>query len=402
LLVPIAIIGLAIATTSYIFPKPGVSPTPVVVAADSMGIAEKDGFTLSLDSLTSSGHIEYFQYLPSVTGHRKLSFLNPDIDAIYIYDLDSFHLEKLIRLTDYNFSHRRKIQGYYFINSDSLLVYSYADSRLTMLSLKKGILLTRTIADPLADPFTLVYPYVSGRTPIIMDSARNTVYFTGFSSDEGGTREEDKHRNVVASCNLSTGAVEYLCPYPEFYWGKNWGGAGGFRQSYMTFDPKRNRLVVSFMADHRLYSSDVVHTRFIPFYGGSRYFTDIHSMKYSPNVFDFLPNPSIYRYYLENPSYTLVKFDPYHDLYFRIAELPFTKGDPKGMYDKTGEILRKRKSMILLDTQLRKTGETPLSRGLDLEALFLTEEGVYIRDRSVKSDDQLVFKLITFQKKKSL
>ncbi len=357
-------------------------------------LIKSDEISFDLDSLTAPENIGYYQYYNDKRHSSFLAFMNSDMDAIYCYDPHTFQKINIISLQEYGFEHNDKIQGFYFINTDSVFVYSYRNANLTLISISRGRLLSKNIMDVINLDRTGVYPYVSTRSPLLYDSKSAKIYMSGFYADEGGTIEVDRERRNIAAFDLKEGTVEYSVKYPSFYWGVNWGGGGGFRQSL--FEIARNKIVISFMADHNLTLIDPVTNSEKIFYAGSKYFDLIGSMNYPSNLLSFLNEYKVYDYYCSQGSYAGVKYDSYNHVYYRIAELPMTKVDWS-----TGKTPQKRKSIIIIDSNLVKRGEVLMPLGkYDMNSMYISEDGLIVRNNSDANSNKLAFTIFKLIKKK--
>lgn len=337
--------------------------------------------SFKMDSLTEPSNIRYLEtYSDSLDNREYLTFLNPDINTIYIYDLMTTELKRKINLSIYGFNMASKIQGYHMLNKDSLLVYSYKDAKLSLLSLKSGVVLSKTIGNKFGSNIETVHPFVSTRTPLLFAENKN-VYLSGFSTDEGGAGKEDKNRNTVALFSLSSGDLNYGVHYPKQYWGVNWGGGGGLRQVFT--DLMHDKLLVSFMADHNVYLFSKDLTSVDTVYFGSQNIKEIFSMNYSTLYFEFIPFYKVYDYYLTTPNYSIIKYDKYRGLLYRIAEHP--------ELFKVDGILKKKKSVMVMNNNFKLLGEWQLPNlKYDINEMLVTKDALLLRKKG-DSDEVLSF-----------
>lgn len=344
-----------------------------------------------LDSITIPESVNYVQLVVAKNGRKKITFLNTEADVIYVYDWNSGELENRVSLDRYGFTHEQKIQGYYFINEDSVLLFSYQYSKLSLVSLQNGLIYAQSLGDQVFASLETVFPYVSGRTPMVYDEKDRTVYLTGFMSDEGGNAEFDKERKVLSKVCLRNAKKNSFLAYPKFYWGINWGGGGGMRQVFFDFNADERMLVISFMASNYLTLVDE-NGGFIKDVKASSDLVDtISSLPYSAAYFDFIDMWDIYNYYLTSACYTIVKYDPLRHVYYRIAELPMDK-------DKYyREIKSKRKVVIIMDKDFFKISECLLPDDSDINLSFISDDGVYIK-RAGSNENELVFDMFEFTK----
>ena len=341
--------------------------------------------SFDMDSVTDPNSLDYFQLYQDKTV-TSLTFLNPATDNIYFYSLPSGTFGKKLPLQEFDIAHSEKIQGYYLLNQDSLLVYAYENAKLYLLHTSKGKLLSQTIGFDSQTGFQNVYPFVSGRSPVYFNQSSGKIYFSGFYSDEGGGYELDKQKNVLAVYQLQNATIDYRIHYPAFYWGHNWGGAGGYRQAYIVPNEKKGIVAASFMASHNLCVYDEATGKMSYPFAGSRYIDKIQSMPYSSNYYDFLNIWDIYNYYLTNPSYSSIHYDRYRDLYYRIAELPLSSKT----YYKTKQ--QKPKTLIILNNQFSIQDEIKLPDGTAADGMLIAQEGIYFKKQD-GNENKLSFEL---------
>jgi hypothetical protein len=358
-------------------------------SSDSVTFKTGEVLSFLLDSITSPASITYCQYFIPHGKKPQLTFLNGETRTIYYYDFATQKNVKRITLTDYDYNYTDKIQGYHLINEDSLFVYNYLNASLSCLSLTHGKRLKKSLYD-VSRPFqTRVFPFCTTAAPLVYDKAEQKIVMTGVRADEGGTFSMDKQRNVVSIFNQASGALEYTLPYPEHYWGKNWGGAGGFRPVFSSYNAREHLMIVSFMADHYLTLFDVRDHTQRRVYAGSKYIGDIASMSYSPYYYELTDKNAILEYYCKSPSYTTVIFDSYRQLYYRIAELPLENFELT-----SAKKTNRPESLIVLNQRFEKIGEFRLPVGvLDTESFIVTEKGLYFKMLENMEPDWLRFQL---------
>lgn len=359
--------------------------------SDNIGILKqstKEVFRFKMDSLTEARNIEYMQLFNSSEGNEFLTFINTSTNILYYYELKNKQIAKTLDLKTFGFDLDNPIQGYNILNKDSIVFYTYSDSKLTLLDLRKGKLLTKTINQRSTEQIQNVHPFVSTRTPILYSKSEKKLYFTGYFSQEGGPASRDGRRNVVAAFSLLDGTITHAVHYPKYYWGINWGGASGLRQAF--YDLQDDEIVMSFMAAHDviLYDTSLVKSK--KRYMGNSKIKQIESMSYSNNIHDFLGSYTLYNYYLSTGSYTSIKYDPFRKLWYRIAEYP--------ELFKKGRLMHKKKSITISDKDFNVIGESDISETkFDLSQMIVSKDGLMIKSLET-SQNELVMECITFQK----
>ena len=385
----IIIIGISLFHKIKYAPKVINPNVDIKVGSSKFELVETNMIAFLMDSVTSPSDVQYFEFFIDSKKNQYLTLLNSSRLKIYFYNLSTGLQTHSISLENYGFTMNDKVQGFHFINDDSLFVYGYNSYKLSLLNLKTGIIFSKTLVTDDNDNQYNIYPYISTRTPIIFDRKRNELYLTGVSSDEGGTYSNDQLRRILVNFNINGGIVQEYVRYPKFYWGKNWGGAGGFRQTFIEQNNK-SEIALSFMADHYIRVFNQITKTVKRMYAGSKYIDTIESLPYSTNYFDFINSYDIYRYYLGTASYSVIKYDKYRNVYYRIAELPNPHPEITSFQGRY-----KNKSVIILDSAFNKVGETLLPNYiLDINNSFISPEGFNIKEFDKIDSDTLKFHIL--------
>lgn len=219
---------------------------------------------------------------------------------------------------------------------------------------------------------------ITKTSPIIED--KNKVYFFGNISGEYSD-ENEENRRVMGVYDLETQKLSCFVAYPKEY-EHNFGG-GLFRWVYADYNSKERRIIISFPASHSLYVYDIDNLeKEVSFYAGSRFIESIKYLK-SPKMFPIDAETKV-RHFAETPSYSRVIFDPFREVYYRIAEQGTVY---EGMVGWSKEI-----SVIVLDKTFKIIGETFVGKCLSnyRYAIYVDQEGLKIPVQS--SEDVLIFK----------
>ena len=341
-----------------------------------------------MDSLTEARSINYMQLYNDSKDDSFLTFINNNTNVLYYYLIKDRQVKKTLDLKLFGFDIDNPVQGYYIINDDSLICYTYSDSKLTLINVNKGRVLTKTINQQTSNSDQNVHPFASTRSPILYSKKQNKLYFTGFTSQEGGPYSTDSKRNVVAIFSLTDGSIKHSVQYPEYYWGINWGGAGGLRQAF--YDIQNDRIVMSFMASHDIKIFDNKLGKSENRYMGNSKVKSVESMDYSNNILDFLKSSTIYNYYLHTGNYLGIKFDSYREIWYRVAEYP-------ELYEEKLQV-HKKKSITISDKNFNTIGEYDLPvNEYDVNQLLISKEGLIIKSQKT-SQNELVMECVTFKK----
>lgn len=277
--------------------------------------------------------------LSSAVSHLITAFdYNPDNGVFSLYAADTIFSYKKGELY-------RKTYVPEFINTfsskkDYFLAINYDGRSLFCIDstgriIKKNRILPSIKYSPL--PITKISPIVE---------QDDKVFFFGNISGEY-LDESDDNRKVVGVHNLQTGETSYAVNYPWEYQ-HNWGG-GLFRWVYADYNSKQREIVISFPASHSLWVYNIDNLEESKsFYAGSQMIASTKYLRSSKMIPIDLEAKT--RHFAENHSYSRVIFDPFRNVYYRIAE----KGTVyEGMVGWSKEI-----SVIILDKSFKIIGET--------------------------------------------
>lgn len=228
-------------------------------------------------------------------------------------------------------------------------------------------------------PSIKYYPLpITKISPIIEEE--NKVFFFGNISGEYSD-EDDENRNVIGIYDIETQKVAYSAGYPKEY-EHNFGG-GLFRWVYADYNPKERKIIVSFPASHSLWVYDIDDLeQSKSFYAGSRFVKSTQYLKI-PKILPIDAETKM-KHFAETPSYSRVIFDPFRDVYYRIAEKETVY---EGMVGWSKEI-----AVIILDKSFNVIGETFIGKCLSIYkyAIYVDANGLNIPIDS--SEDVLIFK----------
>ena len=237
------------------------------------------------------------------------SRLNSTENAIYLHDFPSGEIRRIIHFERQGDQGVGQLEGYTFLNEDSIYVYS-RQKRLLALADSSGRVRARyplTFPDASAE---LIRPIPTVSTPQPMLIGSEALTLVGYLNGEFA-EEQPGNRPVQIQFSLRDSSLRFGVSYPAFYNGHNWFGAH-MRHVYATADAERQHLVYSFPADHYLqvYTADGHSARSV--YAGSRAIDAI----LSTTKHWFYDKSARFRYYATTPSYASIIFDPYRELYY--------------------------------------------------------------------------------------
>lgn len=333
---------------------------------------------IELDS-TTLNILGYLQFLDS-SSIQYLTFLNQYDNSIYIYDYES---SKFIRKIIFKNEKLKsvKIQGYNYINDDSIFIYSYSRHRIYLTNTNSDLLFDTLMYDRSKVNKENLLPAPYFHTPSPLKLFQEKIITVGFIAGEYDSTLET-NRSIITLLNLKNNSLSHAVKYPEQYIKYNWGGGLTYRMPY--YDLNKNSILISFSAHHSLIKYDLLTNKEKEYYAGSKFIKEIRS--YPTPKKEQSPSESEWNWYINTPSYEGVFYDKYRDLYYRIARLPIEPGNNDEKYN------RKPVSVIILDSSLNYIGESKLPSNIIFSPFnsFVTVDGFNIQAYT-EDEDKLTF-----------
>ncbi len=315
-----------------------------------------------LDSITS--HI--FTALEYNDKLGILSFLSNR--RILIYDYKKRSLINAINIQS-SFP-----SSYTVVNSDSILIIDYNEKKLIIYDDKGNILNSFELF-----PKIKYAPLPINRiSPIVLKNGIVTFWgsMAGEYSDEDGM-----NRKIMTTFNLQSEDIDYYIPYSDVY-KKNWGG-GLYRWIYSDYNELLDLHVVSFPAEHYIYTISGNEKEVHKYYAGSQSIDATYYLNRSKDI--PIDSDLKIRHFVENHSYSRILYDKYRNVYYRIAEI---KSNYEGIPG-----WQKAISVVILNDKFQIIGETFIGKpNLNSRyAIFVNEHGLHIPQKS--DENVLKYKL---------
>ncbi|MDP1812502.1 MAG: DUF4221 family protein [Sediminibacterium sp.] len=342
-----------------------------------------------------SFNLDSIQYVGEFTGSAYLSttnqvvFLDNISNRLIFFKatggdkINSIHLPDIL--------HDQKIQGFKYINKDSILLYSPKGKRLVLINDTGKIGWQYAFKETKNPSFQNLPPpsaYIGNSSPMYV--VNDTIICTGFLIGEHENLQHEK-RFTRIRVSMKTNKVSYDIPYPDVYKLPNWGG-DLFRSVFTAYNAKYNTLLISTPADHNI---TVVNSENISkaYFLGPRDKLCITSFKYPKSDRKRFINKDINVHFFTNPSYRNIMYDEYRDLYLRILELPLKedKLNNKGIGVKSTRIL-------IYDSQFKYIDEFNPSSNLSSENILIIKDGILFLNKTNQNENKAIYTLYDIDK----
>lgn len=291
------------------------------------------------------------QYIPN---ENIYSFMSLDKNILF-YDYDTNKLLYKIPLS------LPQPTTYQYINKDTIILLDYSTEELIIINNKSEVINSYKIKHNIEyypSPITKIAP---------ITFINNCIYVFGNMAGEYNN-ENNKNRNVLLKYNCLNNTKSYHIPYPDIY-KKNWNGTL-FRWCYADYTPLHDSFLISFPADHYIYSYDYKQDSITKFYAGSEHIESTFYIK-KPKQ-EFINADDRTKHFVESDSYSTIIYDQYQNIYYRFAELnSIYEGIPGWS---------KELSIIILDSEFNIIGETFIGKVPTTYryATFITKEGLHL------------------------
>ncbi len=351
---------------------------------DSLTLVETETIYFPIDTATNYNTLYLTTHASPQTGQRFLVYQCDNKNSIQFYDFDKRYLVKEIRFSKFGPNGIPRITGFYVFTPDSLLVLSAHQRRLYLVNGQARVLNTYNLLKGDESSETTMALFTTGNEPFLVD---DTFYMHAFPDRSPYYR--GKHIQAV---NLQNGRYAYAGNYPGIY-EKKGGWETMFTSVGKYYNPESKLLYSSHTGTRYLYYGPVGHDLQYKAYAGSKFFDDILPLSAEDNK-----KGASYIYLTQN-YYHQVLYDPYRQLYYRVA---FLAVDPLNDQNEKNNLQDKPMSIIILNKNLKKVGETLLPPNrYYYRTLFVEKEGLYIAATHYRNpelrEDRLAYALLVPQ-----
>jgi len=323
---------------------------------------------LPLDSVTDAGAICYQHFIQEDKNYY--AHLNEAVNSIYIYNFDKQKKEFIIPIHKDGVNKMQNIREFYIHNFDSIFISSVAHQAIFLIN-RKGIIINK-------------YPYKNKDNSDIIDMKFHVSYY--------GATMIDKKLHCVASksysCILDIDNATWKFDknihkrFDEGVWIGNF-----YLDTYQVYNKHERKFYYSYSIVDYIY--DNIKDENTKVYAGSKYFSE-NNIKPFPKGNTKIPFQQRVTKFLQTPSYTNFIYDPYRQMYYRIANIPMTDDDIKNTPKQNQ---RKKHSVIVLNKDRKKIGEIDLPKYEYGQDIMCTKEGLNIfnRKKTNKNEDAIYF-----------
>jgi hypothetical protein len=342
----------------------------------------KTKFIIKLDSLTPANTtmMQFFDDCQTAGSQPILAMLNSEMQFINLHDYSGKKIKE-INLAEID-STFQKVSGFHFIDSDSLLLYSYANRQMHLVSCgkhfpKKLLFNLDSIKIPTINMLTI---QTSTSTPIIYENGK--IYLAGRANFNDLSKPQLTRVNTAFCVNIKDGKVDFLPVFESVWQERYWH----YEQIFINHEivPQQNTIIYSVRMKDSLVVYNINTKSQIKISMQSEELGNEKDMR--PDIEDMftLGTHDDLQDFLSRPRYGRLIFDKYRNIYYRFVA--------EGNTNRTT-------SIIICDNKFRKIGETVFpGRGLDDGGCFIAKEGLFLKDNNVKGEDKIIYTLFKFKK----
>lgn len=339
-------------------------------------------FVIYLDSLTPPS-TQMMQFL--TTGEQidqgwHAAMLNAEVQRINLHDQTGQKMEELSFEsigTDIP-----PVSGFHFIDSDSLLLFSYKTNTLLLASFHKKFAPRKLITFDTLQPreFSKVSIEVSSAQPMLYKNG--VVYLTGKAMLNDFITKPSLNGIVNGvSYDLNSGITDYRVDFQSVWKERYWHN----EQYYINQELSNGNLVYSLAMKDSIAVVNPLTGQQTKFEFKTDEFGAEEKMRAKNVDLATLGDKKDLMAYLEKPRYGILIFDSYRNVYYRFI----TNGNED-----------RETNVIICDKNFQKIGESKLPKAyLAGAGLFVAKEGIFLRKGLKGDDSKIVYTLFKLTKK---
>lgn len=282
---------------------------------------------------------------------------------LYVFDWQQGILEDSVSLHQCGLL--RNCSGFNYINSDSIIIYNDGKKTVFLIDLNGNIQKRWNI--PRSDNYTQWVSSVDALNGTRIESDHEKFLLSG--SILGALSQAKGLTIPISECLYKeSGEWKSVAYYPDLYMQYNWGGYY-MNCTYVTKDSKGRYLYSFPILDKVLrYNNDFSLCDTIPM--KSRYDKGIEEFAFDGSE----DETNEIRYYISQTTYSNIIYDPYRNLYLRLAEHPLQDWNEKGAFCKLF-------SIVISDTKGEILSESSIStdyKQFHYQNMHVCKEGIAI------------------------
>lgn len=353
-----------------------------------------DSITYLLDEDTRYGN-SYCQYIKA-EDQDYFSFINEYLNSIYFYNPETGKFVRSIPLEVEGANGVGRVQGYCYLNEDSIFTYSYGSERCYLVNNESEVQNKYSLfaGEVTLENCNMYYntPYTETLSPIIYKD--NHLLFPSCFYFETSL-ETNNNTGVTMLCNLTDNSVKLTNPYPEIYSKHDWGGDQFFRQTKWCLGLDGD-IVISFPADSNLWTYNLATGKFTSHEASSTLVENIVPLNDTKELETYHQLGVTETWYYNQPNYEGIFADTYNNIYYRIVRLPL------GNIDHVQGINDKRVAICAYDKDFNLIAETVLPREKFIYNSFkayVSPKGLNIHIWDPNDENQWKFHTFSLKKK---
>ncbi len=309
----------------------------------------------------------------------KEKYLMLDESFIYLFDWDSGMVEDSISIA--SCGHLYGFSGFTYINQDSIYVYNYNRRELSLIDMSGTVKESKKIPSPSAT----THEYISSVEALngcrICKLGNNLILSGRYL---GSSLSEEKRIIPVAeSVETSSNIIRTLAYYPTQYHNENWGS--NYMNSVYTVSGPKEAFLISFPILPIVYKFSSDFEECDTLIMRSRYDTGIQPCEMKPEKM-YEDKTNEIRYYISQPTYSNILYDPHRQLYLRVAQHKLDSWDGKSAFIKPFSIIVADSNGIALSESSILKDSSPFM----LYNMHICKDGLAIATRN-EDEDNLYF-----------
>lgn len=343
----------------------------------------KNRVQFDLDSLTSPlvNTLQPYQK----NGRNYLIYLNEEANSLYINSIKTRKILMKIDLKKYATGKRKEFQGFYYHSPDSIFLYSFKPRILLVDSLgnlRREYTLAGKVDDDEIKKLTYRALWSSTTTPSLLYG--DTLFSNSMLL--GGSRKFDKKIQLLL--NIKTGQCKIgALSVPQTYKEHNFGDVNYDMYSVCVND--QNQLVYSFPGYEKLIKYNLQEEKTENFQAESKYIS--YFVEYEKSLYDRAKPKEALEYFMTTSCYGAVYYDPFKNIYYRIALLPVV--EKFANYGRK-RAPQKRISIVVLNSDFKYLCELQLEKDkYKMFSGFVSADGLNIQNIT---DDDATMDFTTF------